>query len=157
MNILIDKHKQILLDLLEYKVDFILIGGYAVIYHGYGRTTGDMDVWIKPDNENKLKLISVLQKNNIGKESIEKVSKTDFTQMVVFHFGNPPEKIEFLTKIGGVSFDEAYSHKAVLQIQNCQIPVLHLNDLIINKLMSGRTKDKADIEELQKIHKLRQG
>jgi hypothetical protein len=57
----LDEHKAILLQLLKYKVDFMLIGGYAVIYHGYGRTTGDMDIWLKPDNENRDKLIPVLR------------------------------------------------------------------------------------------------
>lgn len=155
MNFLIDKHKKVLSDLLDAKVEFILVGGYAVIYHGYGRTTGDMDVWLKPDNENKLRLISVLEKNGIGKESVEKVRKTDFTDVVVFHFGQPPEKIEFLTKIAGVQFEEAFEHRALLPIQNYQIPVLHLNDLIANKLLSARPKDKADVDELQKIIKFK--
>ena len=54
MNILLDEHKATLINLLKSKIDFILIGGYAEIYHGYGRTTGDMDVWLKPDNENRI-------------------------------------------------------------------------------------------------------
>ena len=54
MNILLDEHKATLINLLKSKIDFILIGGYAVIYHGYGSTTGDMDVWLKPDNENRI-------------------------------------------------------------------------------------------------------
>jgi hypothetical protein len=155
MNILLDKHKQIVIELLEEKVDFILVGGYAVIYHGYGRITGDMDVWLKPDNENKLKLIKVLQKNNISKEGLEKIKNTDFTEVVVFHIGKPPEKVEFLTKIGGVNFDEAFSHRTFFQLKEHHVPVLHLNDLIANKLLSNRLKDKADVEELQKIHQLK--
>ena len=65
MNFLIEKHKEILIDLINSRVDFLLVGGYAVIYHGYVRTTGDMDVWLKPDNENKLKFIPVLE-NPVG-------------------------------------------------------------------------------------------
>lgn len=61
MNILLDEHKTALIQLPKSKVDFILIGGYAVIYHGYGRTTGDMYVWLKPDNENRDKLIPALE------------------------------------------------------------------------------------------------
>ncbi len=53
MNIVLDEHKAVLIHLLQSKIDFILIGGYAVIYHGYGRTTGDMDIWLKPANENR--------------------------------------------------------------------------------------------------------
>ena len=68
MNILIDEHKALLIQLLKAKIDFILIGGHAVIYHGYGRTTGDMDIWLKPDNETREKLIPLLEAYGIVKE-----------------------------------------------------------------------------------------
>lgn len=73
MNILIEEHKQFIIQLLESKVEFILIGGYAVIFHGYGRTTGDMDLWLKPENSNRDKLISVLNEMGILKEDIDKL------------------------------------------------------------------------------------
>ena len=140
---------------MEAKVDFLLIGGYAVIYHGYGRSTGDMDVWLKPDNENKLRFLAVLEKHLTDKSGIEKVKTLDFTSVVAFYIGAPPDKVDFITKIAGAKFDEAFSHKALLPIQNYQIPVLHFNDLIANKLLSARLQDKADAEELQKIEKLK--
>jgi|ERR1035437_4631154 hypothetical protein len=155
MNFLIEKHKEILIDLLNSKVDFLLVGGYAVVYHGYGRTTGDMDVWLKPDNENKMKLLSVLEKHLTDKSGIEKIKNLDFKEVIAFHIGSPPDKVDFLTKIAGVDFNEAFSHKASLSIQNQQIPVLQLNDLIKNKLLSARLQDKADVEELQKIINLK--
>jgi len=70
MNILLDEHKVILIKLLQSKVDFILIGGYAVNYHGYGRTTGDMDVWLRPDNGNRDKLVPVLESLGVLSEDI---------------------------------------------------------------------------------------
>lgn len=155
MNILFSKHKEFLIDLIEGNVSFILVGGYAVIYHGYVRATGDMDIWLKPDNENKEKLISILEKHGIAEESIKKVKKLDFKKMVAFHFGNPPDKIDFLTKLTGINFNEANAHTVKLQLKNYDIPVLHLSDLMINKLLSGRAKDKADVEELQKIQRIR--
>jgi len=155
MNILLEKHKEFLIDLIKGNVHFILIGGYAVIYHGYVRATGDMDIWIKPDNENKEKLLVILEKHGISKESINKVKKLDFKTMIAFHFGNPPEKIDFLTKMSGIDFDKSFSQTVKLQLKNYDIPVLKLDDLIINKLLSSRAKDKADIEELQKIQKTR--
>jgi hypothetical protein len=75
--------------------------------------------------------------------------------MIAFHFGNPPEKIDFLTKMSGIDFDKSFSQTVKLQLKNYDIPVLKLDDLIINKLLSSRAKDKADIEELQKIQKTR--
>ena len=155
MNILIEKHKRILSDLVNAKVDFLLIGGYAVIYHGYMRTTGDMDIWLRPDNENKINLINVLQKHLTDKSGIEKIRFLDFSDMVAFHIGREPEKIEFLTKISGVNFHEAYEQKVFLPIADFHIPVLHLNDLIVNKLTSARPKDKSDVDELQRINKLK--
>jgi hypothetical protein len=59
MNIFVENHQLLLKSMLQHDVNFLLVGGYAVIYHGYKRTTGDMDLWIEPDNNNKLKLIKV--------------------------------------------------------------------------------------------------
>lgn len=61
MNIFLQQHQTFLFGLIDSNVEFILVGGYAVIYHGYGRTTGDMDLWLKPDNNNKLRLIDTLR------------------------------------------------------------------------------------------------
>jgi len=73
MNILLEPHKQLLRSLIEFKVDFILIGGYAVNFHGYNRVTGDMDVWLKPDNENREKFISYLKAEGFEKESLNRI------------------------------------------------------------------------------------
>ena len=155
MNILLDEHKAILIQLLHAKVEFILIGGYAVIYHGYGRTTGDMDIWLKPDNRNRDKLITVLETQGILPEDLDKIRKTDFTNIIAFHIDEPPRRIDFLTKVVGLTFHEAESRKVLLPLGDLTVPILHLDDLIVNKLLSGRTKDKADVEELQKIMRLK--
>jgi hypothetical protein len=154
MNIFLDEHLSFLTDLVKEEVSFILVGGYAVIYHGYVRATGDMDIWLKPDNANKEKLLRVLEKHGIAEGSIKKVKKLDFKEMVAFHFGYPPNKIDFLTKMTGINFEDSYLHTEKLKLKDCEIPVLKLNDLIVNKLLSSRTKDKADVEELQKIQKI---
>ena len=155
MNILIEKHKQILFSLMDAKVEFLLIGGYAVIYHGYGRSTGDMDIWLKPDNENKIRFLAVLEKHLEDKSGVEKIRKLDFTEVIAFHIGSPPDKVDFLTKMAGVKFDAAFAQKEFLTLQNQKIPVLHLSDLIVNKLLSGRLKDQADVDELRKIEQMR--
>jgi hypothetical protein len=141
--------------LIEAKVDFILIGGYAVIYHGYVRTTGDMDVWLRPDNENKVRFLSILEKHLEDKSGVEKVRKQDFTGVVAFHIGTPPDRVDFLTKMSGIKYNEAFSHREFFQLKNYQIPVLNLNDLLINKLLSDRSKDRADVDELRKIIAMR--
>ncbi len=155
MNILLDEHKVILIKLLQSKVDFILIGGYAVIYHGYGRTTGDMDVWLRPDNGNRDKLVPVLESLGVLSEDIVQIKSVDFTQALAFHIDEPPRRVDFLTKIVGLTYEEADKKKVFLPLGNFQVAVLHLDDLIVNKLISGRAKDKADVEELQKIMRLK--
>ncbi len=85
MNILIDEHRQLLLSLLNNHVSFILIGGYAVIYYGYERITGDMDIWLQPDNENRTKLLNALEEFGIDETDLEKLRQTDFTVAQVFY------------------------------------------------------------------------
>ena len=155
MNVLLDEHRLLAIQLLKAGVEFILVGGYAVIYHGYGRTTGDMDIWLKPENENKKKLISALASYGILQEDLEELQKRDFTQTLAFHIDEPPKRIDFLTSLSGLTYDEADKIKVFFSIEEHLIPVLHLNHLLTNKLSSGRAKDKADVEELQKIMQLK--
>jgi hypothetical protein len=152
MNIFNDFHQQFLFELLKHDVDFIIVGGLSVVFHGYIRTTGDMDLWIRPTNENKQKLLPVISKFGLSKDSIDLLKSKDFTVMLAFHFNNPPEKVEFLTHISGLKFEDACENCDHLEIENYSIPFLGYEDLIINKMVSGRLKDQADVEELKKIH-----
>jgi hypothetical protein len=155
MNILLEPHKQLLKRLIEFKIDFILIGGYAVNFHGYNRVTGDMDVWLKPDNENRSKFIAFLREDRFDEESLNRISETDFTKHVAFHIGEKPLQIDFITIISGVSFAQADEQKQLLPFENISIPFLHLDHLILSKITSSRLKDKMDVEELQKIMRLK--
>ena len=73
----------------------MLIGGYAVIYYGYERSTNDLDVWLQPENENKEKLIAALHEFGVSKESLKNVSTLDFTSTQFFFFGEKPRRIDF--------------------------------------------------------------
>lgn len=152
MNFNHETHKTMLLSLIENNVDFILIGGYAVVYHGYIRSTGDMDVWLRPTNENKERLVTVFKQLDFDAEGIQHIQGLNFNEVVVFHVGIVPEKIDFLTKVQGLNFDDAYSQKQLFPLKNKFVPVLHLNDLIVNKLITDRPQDKADVDMLQKIN-----
>ena len=152
MNLFLDSHQELLIALLHHDVDFIIIGGYAVIFHGYHRTTGDMDIWLNPENDNKWKLIKALEVFGIEHHALQELATLDFQQHHVFHIGVEPEKIEFLTHINGVLFDKANRIKIIADIDELKIPFLHFNHLILSKINTGRLKDQADIEELQKIH-----
>lgn len=151
MNFTHPSHQEMLYALLDHQVEFMLVGGYAVIYHGYIRTTGDMDIWVRPTNQNKSKLLEVLTKLHFDPEGIQLIRQQDFTEVVIFHIGDIPERIDFLTKLSGLNFQEAWEHRQFLHAQKHDVPVLHLDDLVANKLITNRLKDQADIAALQKI------
>lgn len=156
INLFTKEHQQLLHALITNKVDFMLVGGYAVIHYGYDRTTGDMDIWLKPGNENRDKLAGALKDFGITDEHIEKLKAMDFTNPVpVFYFGKEPRRIDFITLISNVKFEEAIQQVNYIELENNKVPVIHYNHLILSKITSGRLKDKADIEELQRINKYR--
>lgn len=155
MIIFLEEHKQVLRKLIDNNVEFILVGGYAVNYHGYNRPTGDMDIWLRPDNENKTKLLSMLVKEGFIETSLKNVADLDFTQPAVFHIGSPPKRIDFLTRISRIDFHKAWEEKQILPMENYAIPVIHLHHLILTKMGTGRERDKGDVSELQKIEQLK--
>ena len=87
MKILEPLFRKVIIQLLESKVEFLLIGGYAVNYYGYGRYTGDIDFWIKPDNKNKLLLLDTFKKLGRNADDIDKISKLDFTKPQILLIG----------------------------------------------------------------------
>jgi len=153
MYILLDEHKKFLLLLVKHQVDFILIGGYAVIFYGYERTTGDMDIWLKPENKNRDKFVLALEEHGILKEDLELVKKLDFAETQVMHIGKEPNKIDFLTRVQAVEYEEADSKKIFFPLNDKQIPIVQFEHLIQMKILSNRLKDKADVDILQKIRK----
>lgn len=154
MIIFLEPHKSFLKKLVNGNVDFILVGGYAVNFYGYTRTTGDIDLWLKPANDNRDRLISVLIKEGFSDQGINKIRTLDFTTMVAFHSGEMPFKIDFMTHISGLTFSEAISEKATLPVDDFFIPVLNYDHLILSKMSTSRKRDQVDVEELQKISAL---
>ena len=151
MEIVLPEYKHLLLLLNKHNVEYMLIGGYAVIYYGYERSTTDMDIWLKPENVNRDKLIAALKEFEINSESLVKLSVLDFNQIQFFFFGEKPRRIDFLTKINNVTFDEAYPVVNFLPLQNEKIPVIQYEHLILSKISNNREQDKADVDMLQKI------
>ncbi|MCB0487847.1 MAG: nucleotidyltransferase [Cyclobacteriaceae bacterium] len=156
MNFLIEPHKEILVKLTQRQVQFILIGGYAVNFHGYNRTTGDMDIWLNPNDENKRHFLDYLIADGFDQLSIDQIRQLDFTKHAAFHIGEKPLQVEFLTRISGLTFEEAFDKKDILPLNDINIPFLHIDHLIISKLTSSRPKDKLDVEELQRILRMRE-
>jgi predicted nucleotidyltransferase len=154
MNILDSYTRSVLEELIKQNVQFIVIGGYAVNFHGFRRPTGDIDLFLKPDNgENKTRLLAALRNLGITQAVLQKLSDLDFEKAQVFRDGEEPFRIDFLTKISAVKFDEAWREKNSIEIDGLNINFLHIKHLIANKITTGRNKDKIDIDELQKIQK----
>ena len=152
MKILEPLFQDVIEKLLKNNVQFLLIGGYAVNYHGYGRYTGDMDFWLNPTEENKKHFLEALSALKRHVDDIEKISTLDFTKAQVISMGEPPLRIDFLTRVNLVDFEDAWVKRNFLQLQNFSLPVVDYNHLILTKFNTGRPKDKMDLEELQKIN-----
>lgn len=151
MELFHPQHKQLIGDLINADVKFILIGGYAVNLHGYVRTTHDMDIWLAPRNDNKLKLVAYLRSRGFDKEGLDFISDQNFEEHFVFHIGEKPLAVDFITKISGVEFDEAYAQKLMLPLGDFLVPVIQLHHLVLSKTGTGRPQDIADIQILQNI------
>jgi hypothetical protein len=153
MDIFFEEHKKLFVALAKGGVEFMLVGGYAVNVHGYVRTTNDMDIWVKPDNQNKLKLTAVLRAKGFDEAGLKFIEQQDFEKPFVFHIGKKPLTVDFLTKISGVTYEEANNQKMELPLKDITVPVIQLHHLILSKITTGRLQDKADVERLQEINK----
>ncbi len=154
MNIFFEEHEEILQLLNKHQVEYLLIGGYAVHYYGYHRMTGDMDLWIGSDKDNIRRLQDAFREGGFEEEDLAYLDTVDFTQPVVFWVGTEPQRIDFITRVNLVEFEEAYARKEVCKLENGLIlNIVQYRDLVLMKMNTGRTKDKADIEELQKVNR----
>lgn len=132
--------------LLSEKVDFLLVGGYALAVHGAPRFTEDIDFLIHLSTENADRLIQVIEKFGFGDLEIE---KDDFLKPAfVIQLGMAPNRIDILTGIDGLNWEETWETKIDYEFDGLLIHVIGKEQLIKNKLASGRTKDLADAERL---------
>lgn len=134
--------------LLEEKVDFILVGAYALAAHGYPRATGDIDIWVKADENNSLKVYQALRKFGAP---VQQIKTDDFAiEGVIFQIGVAPRRIDIITQVTGVTYEEADKDKIIVEIEGLRIPIISLNNLIKNKNATGREKDRLDAQLLIK-------
>jgi hypothetical protein len=131
-------------------VDYILVGDYAVILHGYSRTTGDMNIWVKATSENYLNLVNAFSTFGMPLFDMTEEKFLKIADYDVFTFGRPPVSIDIITQIKGLIFDDVFPNTQWFEITpTIKVRVLHLNDLIIAKKAAGRNKDLDDLEHLQ--------
>jgi predicted nucleotidyltransferase len=126
-------------------VRYIVIGGYAVVYHGYVRSTNDIDIWIDMHPNNLKKLINAL--DEFGFSSLN-FKESDFLPRQIIQLGSPPNRIDLITTPAGIDFDTCYESKEKVIIDNIAINFIDLENLIKGKKASNRIRDLADIEEL---------
>jgi hypothetical protein len=133
----------------KHEVDYILVGGYLVILNGYNRTTGDLDLWIKPTEENYKKLMTSFLDFGLPTTAFSKEDFLDTNRHDVFSFGVSPVSIDFITKVKGLDFDKAYINAKIFNIESdFFVRGLSKSDLIKAKRASGRNKDLDDIEHI---------
>lgn len=138
--------KEFIASLNSEGVRYLLLGGYAVNYHGYHRFTGDIDFWLDTDRENAKRVSLALQRFGFSPAA---VAPELFTEPNKVHmFGRPPVRIDLLTGPSGVEFDDCYSRRIVDTIDGVELSIIGLDDLRRNKQASGRDKDLADLKKL---------
>jgi predicted nucleotidyltransferase len=147
-------YKDMLQALSDEKVKFLLVGAYALAAHGYPRATMDIDIWIMPSPENAAAVMRALGRFGAP---LRDLSTSDFqTEGIIFQIGVAPRRIDIITSIDGLTFDDAFLHSMVVAIDGLEIRIPSVPDLIINKRASGRTKDLADVEMLEGAEKMRE-
>lgn len=130
----------------EHEVRYLLIGGYAVGYHGYVRATADMDIWIPRERANSEHLVLALKE--FGFDVPELTPDVFLAKDRILRMGNPPMRIKISTTIDGVTFNECYDDRVVAEWSDVSVNIISLAMLKTNKLASGRPQDIDDLEHL---------
>ena len=132
--------------LSEAGADFLIVGAHAVAVHGFPRATGDLDIWVRatPDNASRVWAALANFGAPLGDLSIADLSSPS----IVFQMGLPPARIDILTGITGVAFEQAWPRRIVARVDSIDLPVLGREDLLVNKRATGRPKDLADVDAL---------
>ncbi len=130
-------------------VEYLLIGGYAVGYHGYVRFTGDIDFWIARNQDNASRLVAALEEFGFGRGEV--TAETFIEPDAIIRMGRIPLRVEFLTAISGVEFADCWPHRVLTQLDGVPVTVISLEDLKANKKASGRPKDLLDFKKLDAI------
>jgi len=138
--------KEFLKLLSSHRVKYLLIGGYAVGYHGYPRPTGDMDVWIAVSSPNAARVVAALVEFGFRAEDVPVALFTEPGKIV--RMGIPPMRLEIVTTISGVEFAACYARRTSAVVEGVVVNMIGLDDLKANKKASGRHKDLNDLEQL---------
>ena len=144
-----EDYKEMLQLLVDEKVDFILVGAYAMAAHGYPRATMDIDIWVMPSADNAVLVLNALKRFGapLHNLTLEDLQKPD----IIFQVGVAPRRIDIITGVDGLDFKSAYSTSIEIEVEGITVNIPSIDDLICNKRASGRTKDIADAEALENL------
>ena len=138
--------KEFLKLLNSHKVEYLLIGGYAVGYHGYPRATADMDIWIAMNPPNSQRIVIALKE--FGFDLPELSPELFLKEWQIIRMGVPPIRIEIVTTVSGVNFNECYAERVMDTLDGVEVNMISLKHLKLNKKAYGRHRDLADLENL---------
>ena len=127
------------------QVEYLVIGGYAINYYGFPRATGDLDIWIAIHAENAQRLAKVLRDFGFPQAN----TGAFLEPRKVIRMGVPPIRLELLTSISGVEFEDCYPRRLEVEWDCIAVNLIQLDDLKRNKRASGRLKDRLDLEQLE--------
>jgi hypothetical protein len=129
------------------KVEFLVVGAYALSFHGLPRATGDLDFWIGRNEENAERVFRALQ--SFGAPTLDLTISDLLAPDLVFQIGIEPNRIDILTSVDGVEFDEAWKERVVANVDGLEVPIMSSRHLIQNKRAVGRPRDLADVLALE--------
>ena len=144
-----EDYRDMLQALADEEVKFLLVGAYALAAHGYPRATMDIDIWVMPSPVNADATLRALKRfgaplRNLTSQDLQAVD-------TIFQIGVAPRRIDIITTASGLRFEETFKRSIAVTIEGIEVHIPSLNDLIRNKRASGRTKDLADVEELESL------
>ncbi len=142
-------YKEMLQCLNAERVDYLLIGAYAMAAHGFPRATMDIDIWVKPSTANASAVWKALERFGAPLQGVivDDFAKDD----VIFQIGVAPRRIDIITGVSALNFDETIKRAIEVEIEGLKVLIPSVSDLIANKKATGRTKDLADVETLQTL------
>jgi predicted nucleotidyltransferase len=141
--------RDLLIELADAGVDFVIVGAFALAFHGAPRASGDIDIFVRPEPTNASRLVKALLRFGAPLDSAA-VSEEDFARPgLVYLIGLPPRRIDILTEISGVSFDEAWASRESAEVDGRPVHIIGRETFLKNKAASGRPKDLADVARLE--------
>jgi hypothetical protein len=143
------KQISLLAAFLAANVEYVVVGGVAVNVHGYLRATNDLDIFIRPTEKNARAAFKTLEGLGVPLEGLEPTDLLD--DEANFRFGPDEDHIDILASIGEMSFDQVWRNRLEAEVEGIAVPFISKADLIENKLQTGRLRDLADVEELNRI------